>query len=89
MASGRVLYCMKISSIENIELHDKLFKDWDNYDKWAPFLKEFQQQYKDKCKGLPAGLLGVDILFVNDEMKDEFMTWVNHKVKLNQKNETV
>ena len=50
---------MKISSTENIELHDKLFKDWYNYDKWSPFLKEFQQQYKDKCKGLPAGLLGL------------------------------
>ena len=41
---------MKISSTENIDLHDKLFKNWDNYDKWAPFLKEFQQQYKYKCK---------------------------------------
>ena len=47
---------MKISSTENIDLHDKLFKNWDNYDKWAPFLIEFQQQYNSKCKGVPAVL---------------------------------
>lgn len=45
---------MKINPTENIELHDKLFKNWDNYEKWAPFLIEFQQQYNSKCKGVPA-----------------------------------
>jgi hypothetical protein len=72
---------MKISSTENIDLHGKLFKNWDNYDKWAPFLKEFQQQYKYKCNGIIPALLGVDMLFVNDELKEEFLEWVNQKIK--------
>ena len=60
---------------------DKLFKNWDNYDKWAPLLKEFQQQYKYKCNGIIPALLGVDMLFVNDELKEEFLEWVNQKIK--------
>ena len=70
---------MKISSTENNDLHDKLFKNWDNYDKWAPFLIEFQQQYNSKCKGVP-GLLGPTFLYVNDELKDEFLAWINTKI---------
>lgn len=70
---------MKINPTENIELHDKLFKNWDNYEKWAPFLIEFQQQYNSKCKGVPA-VLGPTFLCVNDELKDEFLAWINTKI---------
>lgn len=72
---------MKISPKENVELHDKLFKNWDNYDKWGSFLKEFQQQYKGKCNGVPAVQLGVNMLYVNDELIDEFLAWVNNKIQ--------
>ena len=73
---------MFISPTENREQYERLFKNWSNYDLWAPFLKEFQQMYKGKCSGLPAGLLGTDKLFVNDSLIDEFKTWVNNKINV-------
>ena len=45
---------MIISKDENIVLHNILFEDYNNYNKWAPFFPEF---VRENSKGVLAGEL--------------------------------
>lgn len=68
---------MYISATENTDLYHKLFDDPFVYNKWLSCLKEFQQNMKTHCKGLPAAFL-VTRLYVNDDLKEEFMAWLDN-----------
>ena len=69
---------MKVSNEENISLWEKLFQNEQNYNKWAPYLKEFVQESASKCKCIGA-VLTMSELTVNEDALELFYEWLQEK----------
>ena len=69
---------MKINSKENISLWEKLFKDDTNYNKWAPYIREFIQEaaVRHNCIG---AALTMSELTVNEDALELFYEWLHEK----------
>lgn len=68
---------MRISKKENEDLHKVLFEDWTNYDKWAPyFYKEF---VLENSKTAIAGVMTPNTVSVNNNMDNQFISWLKEK----------
>ncbi len=70
---------MKISNRENVSLHDCLFKNRENYNKWAPmFYLEFVKVHSNRI-GKVAGVMTPHLVNVEDELDKEFFSWLQRK----------
>lgn len=69
---------MKINSKENISLWEKLFKNETNYNKWAPYIKEFIQEAarRNNCIG---AALTMSELTVNEDALELFYEWLQER----------
>lgn len=67
---------MTISRDENIVLHNILFEDYNNFDKWAPFFPEF---VRENSKGVLAGQLSPNSVTINDIYAVKFMNFLKAK----------
>lgn len=76
----RIIYLkvtdMIISKNENIVLHNILFEDYNNYNKWAPFFPEF---VRENSKGVLAGELSPSSVTINDIFVVRFMNFLKAK----------
>ncbi len=68
-----------ISSIENVSLHDCLFKDRANYIKWVSSFYEDFVKVHSKRIGRVAGVMTPNVLNIDDEIKGEFFSWLQGK----------
>ena len=68
---------MIISTDENIVLHNLLFEDYNNYNKWAPFFPEFIRE--NSSKGILAGELSPSSVTINDIFVVRFMNFLKAK----------
>ena len=69
---------MIISTDENIVLHNLLFEDYNNYNKWAPFFPEFV--HENSSKGILAGILKPrHSVTINDIYVVRFMNFLKAK----------
>lgn len=70
---------MIISSKENAGLYEVLFKNWENYEKWAPYFQgEFLKEQSETI-GRLAGFLLWSILKVDDACSQTFFEWLKNK----------
>ncbi len=70
---------MKISSIENVSLHDRLFNDRENYNKWAiSFYEDFVKVHSKRI-GRVAGVMTPSLISIDDDLKEEFFLWLQGK----------
>lgn len=69
---------MKINSKENISLWEKLFQNEENYNKWAPYFKEFIQEAAGRCHCIGAALT-MSELTVNEDALEVFYEWLQEK----------
>lgn len=67
---------MIISKDENIVLHNILFEDYNNYNKWAPFFPEF---VRENSKGVLAGELSPSSVTINEIFVVRFMNFLKAK----------
>ena len=68
---------MIISKDENIVLHNILFEDYNNYEKWAPHFPEFIRE--NSSKGILAGQLSPNSVTINDIYVVKFMNFLKAK----------
>ena len=69
---------MRISSKENIDLWEKLFRNEENYNRWAPHLKEFICDAAGRCHCVGAALT-MSELTVNEPALELFFDWLREK----------
>lgn len=69
---------MKINSKENISFWEKLFNNESNYNKWAPYIKEFVQESASQYKCIGAVMTPSE-LTINDEVVELFYQWLRDK----------
>ena len=69
---------MKISSKENISLWERLFQNEANYNKWAPYLKEFIQEAA-ATKHCIGAVMTMSELTVNEDAIELFYEWIQSK----------
>ncbi len=70
---------MIISPTENTELHQLLFENWENYDRWAPFFYEEFVKVKSIENGRWVGVMTPAMVNVHDSVADAFMLWLKSK----------
>ena len=68
---------MKITSTENISLHDAFFGNRSNYDKWAPYF--YQEFVKTMSGGRIAGVMTPEMVNIDDAYVNEFIEWLKSK----------
>ncbi len=71
---------MKISPTENTELHQLLFENWENYDRWAPYFYEEFIKPQSLRLGRLAGVMTPNMINIADELKETFTEWVFTKL---------
>ncbi len=69
---------MKITSQENVSLHDSLFTNRENYYKWAPFFPEFIKIHTTRI-GRVAGIMTPNMVNIDEELNGEFIKWLQGK----------
>ena len=64
---------------ENRSLHDALFRNRANYEKWAPyFYDEFVKKYSNDGSRV-AGVMTPSMVNVNDSCTMQFFEWLRSK----------
>ncbi len=70
---------MIISPTENTELHQLLFENWENYDRWAPYFSQELVKVHSIESGRLVGVMTPAMVNVHDSVADAFIAWLKSK----------
>ena len=69
---------MIISSNENKSLYEQLINNRDNYDKFASFLADFNNENRQKGVRMPAAFITPTTLRIDDKCTEQFMLFLRN-----------